>query len=79
MIKGQFPTCLFGITEFKEYLCSYYDNDCRCTASALLFAVSRLTQRRSTNETFFRAERRSPWYMVAFDMVPVSRFSCEEL
>ena len=40
--------------------------------SSLLFAVSRLTQRRSTNDTFFRAERRSPWYMVAFGMVGAS-------
>lgn len=39
---------------------------------AVLFSISRLTQRRATNETFFRADRRSPWYMVAFGMVGAS-------
>ena len=39
---------------------------------ALLFAVSRWTGRRATNEAFFRAERKSPWYMVAFGMVGAS-------
>ena len=35
-------------------------------------AVSRWTARRATNETFYRAGRRSPWYMVAFGMVGAS-------
>ena len=39
---------------------------------ALLMAVSRWTARRATNETFYRAGRRSPWYMVAFGMVGAS-------
>ena len=40
---------------------------------ALLFAISRWTaRRRATNDTFYRAERRSPWYMVAFGMVGAS-------
>lgn len=39
---------------------------------AALLLFSRLTARRSTNETFFRANRRSPWYMVAFGMVGAS-------
>ena len=39
---------------------------------AALMGISRLTQRRATNETFFRADRRSPWYMVAFGMVGAS-------
>ena len=39
---------------------------------ALLMAVSRWTGRRATNETFYRAGRRSPWYMVAFGMVGAS-------
>ena len=39
--------------------------------SALL-VISRLTARRSDNETFYRAGRRSPWYMVAFGMVGAS-------
>ena len=35
--------------------------------------VSRLTARKtSNNETFFRGNRRSPWYMVAFGMVGAS-------
>lgn len=38
----------------------------------VLMALSRLTARRSDNETFFRANRRSPWYMVAFGMVGAS-------
>ena len=38
----------------------------------LLFAVSRVTGRRATNATFYRADRRSPWYMVAFGMVGAS-------
>lgn len=39
--------------------------------SALL-VISRLTARRSDNETFYRAGRSSPWYMVAFGMVGAS-------
>ena len=39
---------------------------------AVLFAISRLTARRATNETFFRGNRQSPWYMVAFGMVGAS-------
>ena len=39
---------------------------------ALLFVISRMTGRQATNATFFRADRRSPWYMVAFGMVGAS-------
>lgn len=39
--------------------------------SALL-VISSFTARRSDNETFYRAGRRSPWYMVAFGMVGAS-------
>ena len=39
---------------------------------AVLFAISRLTGRHATNATFFSANRRSPWYMVAFGMVGAS-------
>ena len=39
---------------------------------ALLMAFSRWTGRKATNETFYRADRRSPWYMVAFGMVGAS-------
>lgn len=38
----------------------------------LLMAVSRLTSRRAGNAAFYRGERRSPWYMVAFGMVGAS-------
>ena len=37
-----------------------------------LFAFSRWTSRRATNETFYRGNRQSPWYMVAFGMVGAS-------
>lgn len=38
----------------------------------ILLVFSRLTARRSDNDTFYRANRRSPWYMVAFGMVGAS-------
>lgn len=38
----------------------------------VLFVVSRITGRGATNETFYRAGRRSPWYMVAFGMIGAS-------
>ena len=43
-----------------------------CIYFAVLMLISRLTQRKTGNETFFRANRRSPWYMVAFGMVGAS-------
>ena len=39
---------------------------------ALLFAISRCTGRKATNQTFYRADRQSPWYMVAIGMVGAS-------
>ena len=42
------------------------------TYFALLFAISRWTGRQATNDTFYRANRQSPWYMVAFGMVGAS-------
>ncbi len=42
------------------------------TYFALLFAISRWTGRQATNATFYRADRKSPWYMVAFGMVGAS-------
>ena len=39
---------------------------------AVLFGISRLTSRKADNETFYRANRRAPWYMVAFGMVGAS-------
>lgn len=38
----------------------------------LLFVVSRWTGRKATNETFYRGDRRSPWYLVAFGMIGAS-------
>ena len=39
---------------------------------AVLFCISRLTSKRADNQTFYRANRRAPWYMVAFGMVGAS-------
>ena len=39
---------------------------------AVLLGVSRLTAKKATNETFYRGERRSPWYVVAFGMIGAS-------
>ena len=39
---------------------------------AVLFGISRLTSRRADNQTFYRANRRAPWYMVAFGMIGAS-------
>ena len=38
----------------------------------VLMLFSRFTAKRASNETFYRANRRSPWYMVAFGMVGAS-------
>ena len=53
-----------------------------CTTMVIIFTVlayfcvlllfSKLTSKQSDNETFYRANRRSPWYMVAFGMVGAS-------
>ncbi len=39
---------------------------------AILFGISHLTSRKANNDTFYRANRRAPWYMVAFGMVGAS-------
>lgn len=39
---------------------------------AALFLFSRLTNKNANNDTFFRGNRKSPWYMVAFGMVGAS-------
>ena len=39
---------------------------------AVLMVISRITSRRANNDTFYRANRRAPWYMVAFGMVGAS-------
>ncbi len=38
----------------------------------ILFAISRYSAKKTDNATFFRGERRSPWWMVAFGMVGAS-------
>ena len=38
----------------------------------ILLVFSRFTSRRATNSTFYCADRRSPWYMVAFGMIGAS-------
>lgn len=38
----------------------------------VLLILSRLTARHSDNDTFFRGNHRSPWYMVAFGMIGAS-------
>ena len=38
----------------------------------LLLGVGRLTAPRSNNNIFFRGERQSPWYLVAFGMIGAS-------
>ncbi|MDO4186016.1 MAG: sodium:solute symporter [Bacteroidales bacterium] len=38
----------------------------------VLMGFSRFTAHRADNDTFYRANRRSPWYMVAFGMVGAS-------
>ncbi|GAB6982552.1 sodium:solute symporter [Prevotella dentasini JCM 15908] len=38
----------------------------------ILLLVSKLTSRHANNETFYRANRRSPWYLVAFGMIGAS-------
>lgn len=39
---------------------------------ALLFVISWITGRKATEETFFSADRSSPWYLVAFGMIGAS-------
>jgi len=36
---------------------------------ALLMAIAYLTGKQADNQTFFTANRSSPWYLVAFGMV----------
>ncbi len=38
----------------------------------VLFGISHLTSRKANNDIFYRANRRAPWYMVAFGMIGAS-------
>ncbi len=42
---------------------------CLISYFAVLMAVSYITGRNSTNEGFFLANRKSPWYLIAFGMI----------
>ena len=39
---------------------------------ALLVGISFLTSRKATNESFFRGDKKSPWYLVSFGMIGAS-------
>lgn len=39
---------------------------------AILLLLSKITTRQSSNNTFYRGNRQSPWYMVAFGMIGAS-------
>lgn len=39
---------------------------------AVLFIISKITSKHSNNQTFFTANRQSPWYLVAFGMIGAS-------
>jgi len=39
---------------------------------ALLILISYLTSRKSSNNSFFLGERKSPWYIVAYGMIGAS-------
>ena len=39
---------------------------------AILFGISQFTSKKADNSTFYRANRRAPWYMVAFGMIGAS-------
>lgn len=38
----------------------------------VLFLISRITGQKATNQTFYQADHKSPWYMVAFGMIGAS-------
>ena len=38
----------------------------------VLFGISHLTSRKANNDMFYRANRKAPWYMVAFGMIGAS-------
>ena len=40
--------------------------------TALLFVIAHFTSRKSTNDTFFKGNRKSPWFVVAYGMIGAS-------
>ncbi|MDR2037653.1 MAG: sodium:solute symporter [Bacteroidales bacterium] len=45
---------------------------CFVLYSAMLFGVTRITSRNATNDTYFRANRKAPWPVVAYGMIGAS-------
>lgn len=45
---------------------------CFIVYTCLLFGITFLTSRQATNDTFFRGNRRSPWFVVAYGMIGAS-------
>ena len=41
----------------------------------LILVIAHLTSRKSTNDTFFTGNRKSPWFVVAYGMIGAS-LSC---
>ena len=42
---------------------------CFVVYTCLLFLVTWLTSRKASNDTYFRGNRKSPWYVVAYGMI----------
>lgn len=45
---------------------------CFVIYTIIIFVISRITSRRSNNETYFLGNRQSPWYVVAYGMIGAS-------
>ena len=45
---------------------------CFVVYTCLLFLVTWLTSRKASNDTYFRGNRKSPWYVVAYGMIGAS-------
>ena len=45
---------------------------CFVVYTMLLFLVTWLTSRKASNDTYFRGNRKSPWYVVAYGMIGAS-------
>ncbi len=45
---------------------------CFVLYTSLLFLITRITSRRASNDSFFRGDRKSPWYVVAYGMIGAS-------
>ena len=40
--------------------------------TALLFVIAHFTSRKSSNDAFFKGNRKSPWFVVAYGMIGAS-------